>query len=789
MEDAKSQNVADLLSGWMRTGGLLQSVFVRDFVARDTLVLEPGTRVGAWCILDEIGRGGMGVVFRAERADGAYRQEVALKLIDGKVVREDQRALFVRERQLLAELEHPNIVRLLDGGELPEGQPWFALELVRGEALDHYAEAHAPSLAARVDLLIEVAGAVAYAHQRLVIHRDLKPGNVLVTDEGHVKLLDFGISGLARESNTAVAGLGTLAYASPEQRAGAAPGTGDDVYALGRLLERIGGGSMPPDLQSVVAKATAGKLDARYASVVSLIDDLRAFRARQPVAAHAGGLSYRMRKHLARHPLATLAGIAALIVIGVFIAALAAQRTQAQAAAARAQAINRFLNEDVLTSANPGQSGDVNLSVRTALDRAASTIDARFGDDPVVREEIESTLARSYAGIGVFDVAEGHAQRAAAINAQRAGKTGPETWAVRGLSAEIAGELHPVGEADPAFAGVLDEMARAGALDTPLAVDIAFDRTTMHARSSDSHWVVGAMADLLPRARRVYGDASVAMVKMESTYGNSLAFDNRLDEAETLLRSRLAKPAIDDPAFALARLDIQENLAFVLRRRGKPEDALQPQKEVVEEYTKRFGRTQPSTLHALNEYAGMLQDANRLDEAGTIFREVLDIRLKRDGEENYKTRTSMNNLGMLLSAQGKLDEAADWLGRVYTLELRLSGPDSRDALYAAHNLAGVKRDRGEIDAALVMQKDAVARAPGIFAAGRPEPAIFRYGYAITLIVAQKFDQAKSELTQARDDLVRTLGADHPRVHTANDRLAELERDPAAARLRVMQTRR
>jgi eukaryotic-like serine/threonine-protein kinase len=788
MENTKSQDVADLLSGWMRTGGLLQSVFVRDFVARDTLVLEPGTRVGAWRILDEIGRGGMGVVFHAERADGAYRQEVALKLIDGNAVREDQHALFVRERQLLAELEHPGIVRLLDGGELPSGQPWFALELVRGEALDHYAEAHALSLAARVDLLIEVAGAVAYAHQRLVIHRDLKPGNVLVTDAGHVKLLDFGISGFARESNAAVVGLGTLAYASPEQRAGAAPGTGDDVYALGRLLERIGG-SMPPDLQSVVAKATAGKLDASYASVVSLIDDLHAFRTRRPVAAHAGGLRYRMRKQLARHPWATIAGIAALIVVGAFVAALAAQRTQARAEAARAQAINRFLNEDVLTSANPGQSGDVNLSVRTALDRAASTIDARFGDDPIVREGIESTLARSYAGIGVFDVAEGHAQRAAAINAQRAGKTGPETWAVRGLSAEIAGELHPVGEADPAFAGVLDEMARAGALDTPLAVDIAFDRTTMHARSSDSHWVVGAMTDLLSRARRVYGDASVAMVKMESTYGNSLAFDNRLDEAETLLRSRLAKPAIDDPAFALARLDIQENLAFVLRRRGKPEDALQPQKEVVEEYTKRFGRTQPSTLHALNEYAGMLQDANHMDEAGTIFREVLDIRLKRDGEENYKTRTSMNNLGMLLSAQGKLDEAADWLGRVYTLEQRLSGPDSRDALFAAHNLAGVKRDQGEIDAALAMQKDAVARAPGIFAAGRPEPAIFRYGYAITLIVAQNFDQARSELTQARDDLVRTLGADHPRVRTANEHLAELARDPAAARLRVMETRR
>ncbi len=231
-------------------------------------------------------------------------------------------------------------------------------------------------------------------------------------------------------------------------------------------------------------------------------------------------------------------------------------------------------------------------------------------------------------GIGAFDVAESHAQRASAINAQRAGTSGAETWAVRGLLADIGGQLHPAREADPAFASVLDEMANVGALDTPLAVDIGFDRAKMHARSSDNAWVVAAMAELLPRARRVYGDASVTLVNMESTYGNSLAFVNRLDEAETLLRSRLAKAPIADPAFALAHLDIQENLAYVLRKRGKSEDALVLQKEVVDEYTLRFGRIQPNTLHAMNEYAGMLQDANRLDEAGAMFREVLDVRLK-----------------------------------------------------------------------------------------------------------------------------------------------------------------
>jgi eukaryotic-like serine/threonine-protein kinase len=789
MDDAARDHASDLLSGWMRTGGLLQSVFVRDLIAREALALEPGTRVGAWRIVEEIGRGGMGVVFRAERADGAYRQEIALKLVDGKAVREEQRALFVRERQLLAELEHPGIARLLDGGELGSGQPWFALELVRGEPIDRYVQTHGPGLPARVDLLIEVAQAVAYAHRRLVIHRDLKPGNVLVDADGRVKLLDFGISGLARESDPAVAGLGTLAFASPEQQAGAAPSTGDDVYALGKLLDTVVGRQMPPDLRSIVDKATAQTVDARYPSVTSLIDDLRAFRASEPVVAFRGSLGYRLRKRVARHPLASGAGVLALLIIAGVVAALIHQRGEARAAAAKAQAINRFLDEDMLTSANPMSSGDANLSVRSALDRAANAVGTRFADQPEVGEEIEMTLARSYSGLGVFEVAEVHARRAAELNAKRVGSSGAETWAVRGLLADLAGARLPADEADPYFAKVLDEIAAAGALDTPLAIDIAFDRERMHARASQTDRVIAEMVTLLPRARRVYGDDSLTVIGMESSLANSLSFANRLDDAEKLLRDRLAKPVGNDPGLPLARLDVQQNLAYVLRQRGKADESLALEKEVVQSYTKLLGREHPNTLSALNEYAGMLQDAKKIDEAGALFREVLDLRLKREGEESYKTRTSMNNLGMLLSARGDIDEAAQWLARVHALELRLTGPGSIETLKAAHNLAGVRRKQGDIDAALGLQADVVARADKAFGDGRPEPAMLRYGYALTLIAAQQFDKAKSELSLARDDLQRTLGPEHPRVHTASERLAELERDPLAARARVLETAR
>lgn len=787
MDDAAT--AADLLSGWMRTGGLLQSALVRDLVANESLTIAPGTRIGAWRVIDEIGRGGMGVVLRAERADGAYRQEIALKLIDGKAVRADQHALFVRERQMLAELEHPNIVRLLDGGELPEGQPWFALELVRGETIDRYVQSHALTLAARVDLLIDVANAIAYAHRRLVIHRDLKPANVLVDADGRVKLLDFGISGLARDRDSVVAGFGTLAYASPEQRAGAAPGTGDDVYALGRLLETIGGSDMPGDLRGIVDAATARNPDDRYASATTFIDDLRAFRASRPVGAYHGGVAYRVRKRVARHPLATAAVAIVVVVIAAFVAALIQQRGEARTEAARAQAINRFLNDDVLANANPLQSGDKDLSVRAALDRAANSIESRFADDPLVRQDIEMTLAHSYAGIGQFDAAAAHAQAASAINRKLFGTSGPETWPVRALLAELANAHGKMADIDAQYAELFGEMKRAGALETPLAVDAAYQQATVHANNSDNAGVTAMMSELLPRARRVYGDQSVAVVEMESTLGNSLAFAHRLDDAETLLRARLAKPPIAEPSFPLARLDIQQNLAYVLRKRDKLDEALRLQKETLDAYTKLYGPEHPDTLHAMNEYAGMLQDAGRLDESAAFFRGVLDVRLKRDGEENYKTRTSMNNLGLVLLNLDRLDDAQLWLQRTYDLELRLQGPAARDTLHAANHLAEVKRRTGDVDTALRMQRDILARASDAFGTDRPDPAILRYGYALTLIAARQFDDAKKELEAARVDLVRTLGAEHSRVHKLDERLAELERDPAAARRRVLTSSR
>ena len=207
-----------------------------------------GRRIGAYNIVEEIGRGGMGEVYRAGRADGQYEKEVAIKLVRGGYDTASVLERFRHERQILASLDHPNIARLLDGGTTDEGIPYLVMELIEGTPIDQYCDANKLNVTERLHLFVQVCSAVQYAHQRLVIHRDIKPGNILVTREGVPKLLDFGIAKIldpAAISATTVAGPLTPEYASPEQIRGEPITTATDVYSLGVVLYQLLTGRSP----------------------------------------------------------------------------------------------------------------------------------------------------------------------------------------------------------------------------------------------------------------------------------------------------------------------------------------------------------------------------------------------------------------------------------------------------------------------------------------------------------------------------------------------------------------
>ncbi|MGH8041644.1 MAG: serine/threonine-protein kinase, partial [Rudaea sp.] len=206
---------------------------------RDSDVVTANERIGAWRVLHELGRGGMGVVWLAERADGAFEQRAALKLIKRGMDSDAVLARFLRERQILARLEHPHIARLLDGGIADDGRPYFAMEYVDGQALLRYCAEHGLKLEARIELFLQICAAVQFAHGQLIVHRDIKPSNILIAADGRAKLLDFGIAKLLDDSGEGVTTIDaphrplTVAYAAPEQLRGDPVTTATDIYALG----------------------------------------------------------------------------------------------------------------------------------------------------------------------------------------------------------------------------------------------------------------------------------------------------------------------------------------------------------------------------------------------------------------------------------------------------------------------------------------------------------------------------------------------------------------------------
>jgi non-specific serine/threonine protein kinase/serine/threonine-protein kinase len=374
--------LTELLASHGRDEGLMERPAIA--AAPDWLQREGGAvgqRFGPWRITRELGRGGMGAVYLAERADGAFEQRVALKLVKRGMDSEHVLARFRSERQILAGLEHPNIARLLDGGASDEGQPFLVMEYIEGQRIDEFARAHRLSVADRLRLWLPVASAVSYAHQHLVVHRDIKPANILVTADGTPKLLDFGIARLldpAAEVTSTVTELRMLTpeYASPEQIEGRHTATTTDVYSLGVVLYELLTGRSPyrarsrsprdiadaitttepvrpsvaaaesdpslarrlrGDLDTILLTALRKEAARRYPSVERFAGDVRRHLEGLPVRARPDTIGYRTGKFVRRHQ----AGVAAAVLVGLAliggIVGTAWQARQAQAAQALAE--------------------------------------------------------------------------------------------------------------------------------------------------------------------------------------------------------------------------------------------------------------------------------------------------------------------------------------------------------------------------------------------------------------------------------------------------------------------
>ncbi|TXI26039.1 MAG: serine/threonine protein kinase [Ottowia sp.] len=377
--DARAQALATLDPALQARVRTLLDCMAEDDLHADAAAAIAGQRLGAYALIERIGQGGMGEVYRAERVDGAFELEVAIKRIFGGHA--PLAARFVRERQVLAKLQHPHIAQLLDGGIDAQGYPWLAMELVLGDEILRWCDTRQAPLTRRVELLRELCEAVDYAHRNLIVHRDIKPSNVLVDADGRTKLLDFGIARLLDEGErerTQTLAM-TPAWATPEQQRGEAATTSSDIYQIGLLARALLTGlprgepgarmsvdlarlqrehpaqatsqaqvrgcadaealrrALRGDLDSIVALATAIDPDQRYPSARALADDFKLWLRGQPVQARADERGYRLRRTARRWWPALAAGVVGLTFLGYHMHSLQAALARTEAQRARAQ--------------------------------------------------------------------------------------------------------------------------------------------------------------------------------------------------------------------------------------------------------------------------------------------------------------------------------------------------------------------------------------------------------------------------------------------------------------------
>jgi eukaryotic-like serine/threonine-protein kinase len=458
-DDSLRREVESLLDSDAQTGGFIEQPVLE--MPRDLFPEAPeeslvGRQFGAYQIVREIGRGGLGAVYLAARADDEYRKEVAIKLVRRGLDTEDILRRFRNERQILAQLDHPNIARLIDGGTTDDRLPYFVMEYVNGHPITAYCETHSLNPTERLDLFRKVCAAVTFAHQNLVIHRDLKPSNILVAADGEPKLLDFGIAKLLGPEEEALAP--TMAgqramtpeYASPEQVKGERITTASDVYSLGVLLYELLTGRRPyrlktrtpdeisraitsqeperpstaaakvgenskleirnskflkGDLDNIVLMAMRKEPARRYASVGQFSEDIRRHLAGLPVVARKDTVSYRAGKFINRHRIGVAAAALILLsLLGGIIATLIQVQT-ARRERAKAEAVSIFLGRTL--NANPDRNPKGQPTVQDILQDASRRLAAEeLSDQPEVRAELQRIIGESYLSLGQYPLAE-----------------------------------------------------------------------------------------------------------------------------------------------------------------------------------------------------------------------------------------------------------------------------------------------------------------------------------------------------------------------------------------------
>jgi serine/threonine-protein kinase len=635
-------------------------------------------RVGPYRLERRLGHGGMGTVYLGTRDDNEFERKVAIKFLNMGMDRPEYLRRFRQERQILADLEHPYIARLLEGGQSSKGQPYLVMEYVDGKPLIDYCRESQLSRAETLELVARICDAVQYAHTRLVVHRDLKPSNILVTAAGDPKLLDFGIAKVLASGATAeqpvtqnAGQMLTLDYASPEQIQGLPISTVSDVYSLGVILYELVAGErpfqrsgqtaliqailhtdaarpglrarengMPPvpaELENVVMKAMAKEPARRYPSAAALAEDLRRHLHGQPVLAHGESRWYVVSKFVRRHRIATgVAAVLTLAVIGLAIQlALTNQRLQrerdlALKERATARRVSSFLVE-LFGTTDPSITDGKELSAKEMLDIGARRLRSREVTDPEVRADLQSGIGAAYIRMGRWQDARVHLEESMQLLRQ-VGDSGVD------VRIEVLTEYSNLLE-------VSGELLKAEAVAREL-VDVA----------------------------RRYRPRTLALSL--STLGNALSHQMKYAEAEKAYREGLALTERGTGP----HIPLKANLCIALLRQGKFDESHSMLVDVKTLIRENWGENSRALAIIADSFANLEAARGNYTAAMQAFEESIRYEMGPDGQVSPRVAEHYCGLAKAYLRTRDAEAAAEALGKCAVIREKEVQPDSFDAL-------------------------------------------------------------------------------------------------------------
>ncbi|REJ74491.1 MAG: serine/threonine protein kinase [Acidobacteria bacterium] len=784
-----------------------------------------GQDLGRWTLLEEIGRGGMAVVYRATRQEAGFTQTAAIKLLPRGTA---GHVRFLREQQVLAGLEHPNIARFLDGGVSEDGTPWLAMELVEGVPLDEACQ----ELDSRqkVRLLLPILDAVAYAHQRLIVHRDLKPGNLMVDHSGRARLLDFGIAKLlSDEQGDAATRVLTPGYAAPEQFSGGQISTATDVYGLGAVLHAVltgdpvrgAGGErsramqaqrFDADLQNIVAKALREEPRDRYGTARELATDLERWLAGHPVAATPDSQRYRLRKFVGRHRnwVAAAAAVALVVVGAVSVVLWQARRTAEHARTVTAQ--NDVLTE-ILRSPQAVARGR-QAKVVDVLAVASDELERRMPEPSFARARLYETLARTLdqlddlersiplweKAISDLDIL-GRATSSRAPVHYRLGLAASLTDARRfeealevllearqlarrlatddSLHASLAGMgWYAARDHDPDLALELWEEAE------DLAATVQWNSTEEKLRFEALHlqWLFdqGHYAQAIDVARAFLADSRAALGERHShtldgfhALANALSLAGHYREAEGV--------AAEGEAVALDWLGEDDRFVFAIRMSRANSIQQQHRYEESAELFRQLAETaeKNETLSPMDRLIPRMNLANSLQEAG-LFAEAepellaaIDASRDLNGDNHPTTLMSYANLAELRIFAGRPMDALE-PGRIAHEGLSGSiGAEHPITLFARATRAGALVNAGEPRQALELLEGLEEPLAAAFGADDPNVVNARIWRGQALLTTGRADEARPLIEDGYRWRLEQYGPEHPRTRRSAELVARL----------------